>query len=196
MFREILLVTLIPVPGQNSLMAGISPHGKDLRKARYSERGRVYLLTACCFERKRVFKDAPLGKIVEDEIRRSDAAQETRTFAHVVMPDHLHWMFLLVGNNQMRHVMKRVKGRSAYRVNKVMRRKGRIWQPGYHDRALRHEECLQAVGNYVIYNPVRAGLVASLDDYPLWDAIWIGRDQRPRTPVAERAGEEERQYWK
>jgi REP element-mobilizing transposase RayT len=68
--------------------------------------------------------------------------------------------------------MQRVKGRSSYRVNQTRQSTGAIWQAGFHDRAVRAEESLETLGDYVIHNPVRAGLVAVVDDYPLWDLMW------------------------
>jgi hypothetical protein len=32
---------------------------------------------------------------------------------------------------------------------------------------------LQSVARYIVANPLRAGLVKHLGDYPLWDAIWL-----------------------
>ncbi len=158
-------------------MPGNQPHGKELRKGRFSETGRIYLITTCCAGRNRIFERVALGEIVEGEMRQSDTAKSTRTLAYVVMPDHLHWMFELLAGDELSSVVRWVKGKSAHRINRRVHRAGRIWQPGYHDRALRHEEDLETIGNYVIYNPVRAGIVQTIHDYPLWDAIWINRNR-------------------
>ncbi|MFB6261862.1 MAG: transposase, partial [Thiohalorhabdaceae bacterium] len=48
-----------------------------------------------------------------------------------------------------------------------------VWQPGFHDRAIRREEDLEAVARYVVANPLRAGLVDRIADYPHWDAAWL-----------------------
>ena len=29
------------------------------------------------------------------------------------------------------------------------------------------------LARYVVANPLRAGLVEKLGDYPLWDAVWV-----------------------
>ena len=39
--------------------------------------------------------------------------------------------------------------------------------------ARRREEDLQDVARYVVRNPIRAGLVRSVHEYSLWDAVWI-----------------------
>ena len=48
-----------------------------------------------------------------------------------------------------------------------------LWQKGFHDRAIRHDEDIVAIARYIIANPVRAGLVKSIRDYPHWDAVWL-----------------------
>jgi putative transposase len=52
-------------------------------------------------------------------------------------------------------------------------RKGRIWQDGFHDHALRKEEAVIDAARYIVANPLRAGLVGSVKDYSHWDAIWL-----------------------
>jgi hypothetical protein len=65
---------------------------------------------------------------------------------------------------------------------------GRIWQTGYHDRVLRAHEEPRLFLTYIVNNPIRAGLVESVPDYPftgsgvytreqLWD--YVGLDRVP-----------------
>lgn len=42
----------------------------------------------------------------------------------------------------------------------------RLWQEGYWDYVLRQDEQSLAVAAYIVNNPVRAGLVPSVVDYP------------------------------
>jgi REP element-mobilizing transposase RayT len=155
-------------------------NSKRLRHGRFSQPGQIYLVTICCDRRKRIFLDESLGKIVVDQIKHSDRSGDTETFAFVVMPDHLHWLVVLRANKRLNSVVGHFKGRIARQINIQTHREGRVWQPGFHDHALRNEESLESVGNYVIYNPVRAGLVKTLEDYRLWGAIWTGVNRWPR----------------
>ena len=88
------------------------------------------------------------------------------------MPDHLHWL-VVIGDMPLQTLAQRVKSRSAIAINKARLRHGKLWQKGFHDRALRREDDLQSVARYIVANPLRAGLVKRLGDYPLWDAIWL-----------------------
>ncbi len=76
------------------------------------------------------------------------------------MPDHLHWLFSLENSNNLSQVVADVKRRSAYRTNEQNQRTGSVvWQPGFHDYALRKEDKIKDVARYIIANPLRAGLV-------------------------------------
>ena len=88
------------------------------------------------------------------------------------MPDHLHWLLVLC-ESDLPTVMRHVKSLSARSVNAYLARSGPVWQEGYHDHAIRAGEDLREVARYVIANPVRAGLVPRVGDYPLWDAVWL-----------------------
>jgi hypothetical protein len=66
-------------------------------------------------------------------------------------------------------IMDAIKGASAHRVNKVLGRKGWVWQPESFDHVLRSSESLDAKIEYILENPVRLGFVALWTDYRwLW----------------------------
>jgi REP element-mobilizing transposase RayT len=88
------------------------------------------------------------------------------------MPDHFHWLFEL-NDTTLADVIRRTKSRSALSVNQARGSKERFWQRGYHDRAVRADEDLRKMARYIIANPLRAGLVEHIGDYPLWDAAWL-----------------------
>ena len=83
------------------------------------------------------------------------------------MPDHCHWMLTLEGSYSLSQTVRMFKGQSS-RLAGVS-----LWQRGFHDRALRRESDLLPTARYVIANPLRAGLVTRLGDYPYWDAVWL-----------------------
>jgi REP element-mobilizing transposase RayT len=69
--------------------------------------------------------------------------------------------------------MQQLKSRTAIALNRSTGRSGTVWQSGFHDHALRREEDLKATARYLVANPLRAGLVKSLRDYPFWNAVWL-----------------------
>jgi REP element-mobilizing transposase RayT len=100
-------------------------------------------------------------------------AQELESLAWVLMPDHLHWLVQLGRTLGLPDVMRRLKARSTRAINRSLGRSGPIWQRAYYDHALRREEELRTVARYIVANPLRAGLVRRLGEYPLWDAKWL-----------------------
>ena len=149
------------------------PHAHRLRLGRYSETDRVYLLTTVTHQRSPIFTNLSLGRIVVQAMRYQHEQQNVYSLAFVIMPDHLHWLLQLQGRTELSILMKQVKGYSASQINKAQRTTGRIWQAGYYDHAVRKEEDIQVMARYIAANPLRAGLVDRIEDYALWDAIWL-----------------------
>ncbi|MBC8651623.1 transposase [Pseudomonas sp. MTM4] len=137
-----------------------------LRAGRWSNEGQIYLVTAVTKHRRPIFQDFLTARELI-RVMRDDAARDSHeTLAFVVMPDHLHWL-LELRQESLSRLVGRVKSISARHIG------GRIWQDGFHDRALRKDEDLQAMARYVVANPLRAGLVERIGDYPHWDAVWL-----------------------
>jgi putative transposase len=130
-------------------------------------------VTTVTQRRTPLFAEFTLGRLVVDSMKWSDRHERTRTWAFVVMPDHLHWLFELGNEYPLARAVASVKNVSARRIGERIGRRGGIWQAGYHDHALRVEEDLREVARYVVMNPVRRGLVRSVAEYALWDARWI-----------------------
>ena len=89
------------------------------------------------------------------------------------MPDHLHWLLQANSQRSLSASVCVVKSGAARQVNALRGTLGRVWQRGFYDRAVRREDDLVDIARYIVANPVRAGLVRSIRDYPHWDAIWL-----------------------
>lgn len=83
------------------------------------------------------------------------------------MPDHIHWLMQLVGSQTLANVVKTIKSKTTVQLGNP------IWQAGYFDHAIRSVEDIQDIARYIVANPIRAGLVKKVGDYPHWDAIWL-----------------------
>ncbi|NBB13730.1 transposase [Pseudomonas sp. SLFW] len=148
-----------------------SPRSRDLRVNRYSASNQLYLLTSVVHDRVPLFSDWRVGRLVVDAFRLAETEGAAHSLAWVVMPDHFHWLIELQ-NGTLSTLMRRAKSRSAHSVNRMLGRRGPVWQMGYHDRALRSDEDIKSVARYIVANPLRAGLVERIGDYPLWDVAW------------------------
>ena len=82
------------------------------------------------------------------------------------MPDHLHMLVEgLAENADLTCFVKDSKQSSGYAHKQ--RFQEALWQPSWFDRVLRKEEQTTDVIRYILLNPIRAGLVESVSEYPL-----------------------------
>ncbi|HRN76222.1 transposase [Ottowia sp.] len=145
-----------------------------LRRGRFSHSGYVYLVTTITRERQPVFADFLLARLAITELRRSDDSGRCKTLAYVLMPDHLHWL-LRLEQGTLSQTIGSFKAHAARAVQRQRSCAGQpLWQAGYHDHALRRDEDLRTAARYyLVANPVRAGLVERVGDYPHWNAVWM-----------------------
>jgi putative transposase len=155
------------MPCSKLATAAPSPHAADLRKARFSQSGGVYLVTTVTLDRRPVFDCFSSARCVVRVLQMEHAAGRAMTLAYVVMPDHLHWLLTLGSTVPLSQVVRTVKSVVAHQLG------GRIWQQGFHDHAVRAEEDLPAMAWYIVNNLVRAGLVSKVGHYSHWDAVWV-----------------------
>lgn len=143
------------------------PHGRNLRKGRYSIPGQIYLVTTVTSNRARIFHDLYRARCAIHCIHDDTMAVHASTLAFVIMPDHVHWVLQLKERAPLPDVVRLYKARVSSNLGQ------RIWQRGFHDHALRMDEDVVDVSRYVVANPLRAGLVEHIGDYPHWDAVWL-----------------------
>jgi REP element-mobilizing transposase RayT len=145
----------------------------ELRKGRVSEPGRIYFITTVTRGRTPIFSDLGNARLLIGVMRQLVNMGVVSSRAWVVMPDHLHWLIHLESPMTLTDVVRRLKGNSARCLNRRPGRAGPLWQKSFYDHALRREEDVRGVARYIIANPLRAGLVKRVEDYPHWDAVWL-----------------------
>src|SRR5262245_56236784 len=85
--------------------------------------------------------------------------------ARLFVPDHLHALVCCTSENCDSMEFNRTFRRStAYHYRRA--HDVRLWQDGFYDRVLRDAEATFDVVSYIVANPVRAGLVETVTDYP------------------------------
>ena len=71
-------------------------------------------------------------------------------------------------------LMKSIKGFAAREVNKMRGQRGQLWLREYHDITLSDDKALRDAVEYVLNNPVKAGLGDTPEDYPWLWTYWGG----------------------
>lgn len=178
-----------------------SSHKSSMSRLRHIyEPGMTYLITTTAQRRERLFEDEKFACIAHEDIAFYPHKFGAISVAQVIMPDPVHWvMYPSAGDFEQFRQDELAKGkRSKYSLeperfylSKIMEDYKRhtahlinelrdapyapVWQDGFRDDALRSPSAIRATVQYVILNPVKAGLVERPEDYPYlaWNAEWL-----------------------
>ena len=134
----------------------------------------AYSVTCCAHDRAPWFSDPAAVATAIAELDRTAAGASFDVLAWCAMPDHLHLLVQgATADAALRPFIKLWRQRSAQAFSRVRRQ--RLWQIGYWERVVRSTEDLQQVADYIVANPVRAGLARSVDGWPHVGGRLIGR---------------------
>ena len=143
-----------------------------------------------------------IANSVAESIRLRDG-KEYDLAAYCIMPNHVHMviglgrheLFMPVGqtegrvdepirqvgqignlsNKPVSKIMQSLKRYTASTANGILHRSGPFWQDESYDHVVRTETEFERVINYVVYNPVKAGLVKEWRDWK-WTYSAFGVD--------------------
>ncbi len=109
--------------------------------------------------------------MILETLKTGPLGKGTACFAYCLMPDHLHLQISARDGN----LVDFINGWKSYTANllKNYGLKGACWQRGFYDHALRKDEDIQTVAEYIVNNPVRAGLVKNWREYPFSWHKWM-----------------------
>ncbi len=91
-----------------------------------------------------------------------------------LMPDHLH-MLVEIGTVGLVDLMQRTKSYST-RLWWNYGQHGPLWQESFYDHGVRDIPDFEAIAAYIFENPVKAGLVAEWESYPLFGGTMVGQE--------------------
>ena len=151
---------------------------KRLRFFDYTTPG-AYFVTVCTHKRECLF-----GRIIVDKMQLNEygriVLEQWRTTGqirssvemdkYVIMPNHLHIVFTPLPKSDgsfhsMSAIMHSLKTYTAGKANVMLGREGEFWQHENYDHVVRDEAEWGRIINYVVRNPVAAGLVRDWKDW-------------------------------
>lgn len=114
-----------------------------------------------------------VAEIVRQTIHYEDG-KNIKVICYCIMPNHVHLVFELLKNNRsISKIMQSIKRVSARKSNLFLKREGKFWQDESFDRWIRNDKELFNVVNYVLRNPVKAGLVEYWGD---WQYTYVRKE--------------------
>ena len=123
-----------------------------------------------------IFRDGNCAAIVQDELLRHDGIKY-QLHEWCIMPNHVHVLMMLLGENTLADVIKQWKGAASMKLNRLLGESGRLWQPDYFDRYVRDMEHFYDCRIYIRNNPVKAGLCEKPEDWPYSSAAWKAKER-------------------
>ena len=108
-----------------------------------------------------LLKKPQVRAIVGSSLRHFDGVRY-RLYAYVVMPNHVHAVFMPLGGRTVKEIVHSWKSFTAHEINVTLRRSGSVWQGEYFDRYVRDVQHFGRVMRYVKHNdPTHAWTVGS-----------------------------------
>ena len=136
----------------------------DLR--RYFEDDMAYFVTTATKNRQNIFLNSKMCRILLVTIEYYKTIFDYKVHGYCLMPDHLHLILTPTSKYNLSVIMKMIKGTFARKVNKLTNHSGSLWQFRYFDEAIRSHSQMVKQLDYTHNNPIKAGLVTSIEDYP------------------------------
>jgi REP element-mobilizing transposase RayT len=106
-----------------------------------------------------------VAESVLDSLKYFDG-QRYHLHAWCLMPNHVHVVLEPIGEATLPKILHTWKSHSAKKANALLDRKGCFWQPEYYDHLIRDEADYVHALEYVMLNPLKAGLK---------DWLWVGK---------------------
>ncbi len=129
----------------------------------------VYITTNT-LNRAPLFADSGNADIVIRALYYCRKAGWIHLLAFVVMPDHLHFIAVLLGEKTLSQLLHSIKSYSSKQINERLRKEGGNWQAGKWEFTIGSREVLLQKVAYIHNNPVRRGLLERPEDYPFSSA--------------------------
>ncbi len=110
-----------------------------------------------------------IRQIIEESFKRFDGLRYS-LLGYCIMPNHVHVLMIPMAQNDgnifpIPHIVYTWKKFTATAINKILGKKGSLWQKESYDSLVRDEKGLRQVLEYIVNNPVKAGLVENWEDW-------------------------------
>lgn len=120
----------------------------------------IYFITICC--RKRRLNQLAIPEIAVpliDTIKHRNERGDWYAYLAMFMPDHVHLLVSFPQQTRLQLTVSKWKEWTAKQV-KIE------WQRDFFEHRLRRDESYREKADYIMSNPVRAGLVKSAEEWP------------------------------
>ncbi|RZL11429.1 MAG: hypothetical protein EOO62_12380, partial [Hymenobacter sp.] len=107
-----------------------------------------------------------IANLVKEGLHHYDTAAYLLN-CYCIMPNHVHLLVTLPDDApSLARTIQSIKSFTAAKANKKLNRSGSFWHRETYDHICRDAAETQRIINYILLNPVKAGLVAEWQHWP------------------------------
>ena len=135
------------------------------RRGRKKSRTDVYHVMLRGINQQTIYEDDEDNEKMLQTLMKVKTVSKCKIFAYCLMQNHCH-IVLKVEDEGLDQIFKRLGSRYVYWYNIKYSRIGHLFQDRYKSEVVESDKYLLAVIRYVHQNPLKAGIVKELSDYP------------------------------
>jgi putative transposase len=130
-----------------------------------------FFITTTFHQWKALGESGGLYQSIADSLNFCIGKYKVRISGYVFMPSHIHLLIFIDGRN-LSNFMRDFKKYIAQKIVPALRIKTeKVWMDGFDRVAIETESIFRTKLDYIHYNPVRAGLASSPEDWKWSSAI-------------------------
>ena len=138
---------------------------------------RTFFVTSKTDQGKALLQSERMATLLFNVIRDYVAAGKFVVHDFVVMPNHVHLLVTLDESMSIEKAVQLIKGGFSYRAKKELGFPSEIWQKGFSEVRIPDRESFLQHRSYIEQNPVKAGLVDSLEKFP-YSSAYLKQQKR------------------
>jgi putative transposase len=128
---------------------------------RYQQLGHLHFVTFCCYHRQMLLETPEARRLFEESLERIRCRNDFQVIGYVVMPEHIHLLVSEPGKGSLSTATQAIKLSVARRIAQHP-----FWQARYYDFNVFTESKRTEKLDYMHFNPVKRGLVESMEQWP------------------------------
>jgi len=152
--------------------------GKMPRSARVTFENGCYHIITRGNQKQKVFLESQDYRKYIKTLSKYKQRYKFKLYAFCLMPNHVHMIMEIAQALDLIKTMHGLNLSYTLYFNTKYDKVGHLWQDRYKSKILYKDTYLLECVSYIENNPVRANIVANIDDY-LWSSYKLRKDNNP-----------------
>jgi putative transposase len=123
---------------------------------------RTFFITSVTAQRRALFRCTTVADLLVDVFFHYRDQRKYLLHHFVIMPDHFHALITPAPEISLEKALQFIKGGFSFRLKSSPP----VWQASFTNHRVRDDLDFERHREYIWMNPVRAGLVRRIEDYP------------------------------